>query len=269
MREKLNQLYLILNKIPSFAIAFSGGVDSTFLAHIAKTVCKSQPIAFTGVSCFLASQELDHATKMAKHLAIKHILVDVNLKKSADIMQNTSKRCYFCKKMIFKALKNKAEDMGLVNMIDGTNIDDLKDYRPGLKACRELGILSPLIDVGINKNDIRNQSKKMGLKTWNMPSQSCLATRIPYGDMITQEKLDRIQVCERFLFDLGISGSRVRCHQDIARIECSPSDVDGLLQLKNERKNKNRRDIVDFFKKNGFKYVCLDMEGYISGSMNR
>ena len=265
MREKLNQLSLILNKIPSFAIAFSGGVDSSFLAHMAKTACKSQPIAFTAISCFLARQELKHATKMAKKLAIKHILVDVNLKKSADIIQNTSKRCYFCKKMIFTALKNKAEDMGLLNIIDGSNVDDLKDYRPGFKACHELGIISPLIDAGINKKDIRIQSKIMGLKTWNMPSQSCLATRIPYGDIITQEKLDRIQICEQFLFNLGIFGSRVRCHHDIARVECHPSDMDGLLQLK----NKTRRDIVDCFKQNGFKYVCLDMEGYISGNMNR
>lgn len=264
MIERLNRLTVFLDNIPSFGVAFSGGVDSTFLAAVAKKVCGTRAVALTAVTSFMPENELEQSVKMAKHLGIKHILVNVNLMEENSIVINSRERCYFCKEKLFTALGKEAKRMGLKRMIHGVNTDDLNDFRPGLKACKKMGVLSPFVDADIDKNFIRVQSRKMGLETWNFPSQSCLATRIPYGELITQDKLDRIEACERYLFEFGgVVGSRVRCHGDLARIECTLSDMDKMVS------SDFRKQINLFFKQNGFKYVSLDMGGYVSGNMNR
>lgn len=256
------KLYEILKNRKTFAIAFSGGVDSTFLAASAKKVCGDNVTAITAVSKFLPEYELKMAFNIAETIGINHFVVEVDVMGDSEIVINSRERCYYCKRRLFGALKSKARELGFNILAHGVNMDDLKDYRPGLKAAEELNIFAPLVEAKLTKNDIRIASKAMGLDTWDMLSQSCLATRIPYGDMITVEKLMRIEACEHFLTHLGFDRVRVRCHSDMARIECPTDHIPHMTQ------HAIRDKIVSFFKANGFKFISLDLGGYISGSMN-
>ncbi len=271
----MNRLVETLKKYKKFAIAFSGGVDSTFLAALAKTVCDSEVVAITGNSAFQSQQELKKAAEMAAIIGIEHIVVRVDVMSIPAITLNSKDRCYFCKKKLFGDLQNRAKELGFDTLVHGVNMDDLKDFRPGLKAAEEMSVLSPLVEAEMTKNKIRFASKKMGLKTWNMPSQSCLATRIPYNEPITYEKLTNIEACEDFLHQLGFYGVRVRCHSYIvdtdipsinktylARIECNPKDISLIV------KDDIRDKISLFFTKHGFRFVSLDLEGYSLGNMN-
>ncbi|MBF0572787.1 MAG: ATP-dependent sacrificial sulfur transferase LarE [Desulfamplus sp.] len=263
----MKRLSEIIRKRKTFAIAFSGGVDSTFLAALAKNVCKEGVVAITADSNFYPREELKSAIKIAELIGIKHFIVKVDLMDDSNIIMNSKERCYFCKKRVFDSIKNKAMELGFETLAHGANIDDLQDYRPGLKAAKEMDIFSPLIEAKMTKSQIRLASKEMGLSTWDMPTQSCLATRIPYNQKITVEKLSKIEACEHFLNQLGFLGIRVRYHSDmsnndIARIE-SPQQS---IHIMAERDVRDR--INSFFKAHGFKFVSLNLTGYISGSMN-
>ncbi|SLM33078.1 conserved hypothetical protein [Desulfamplus magnetovallimortis] len=262
MSNRIKVLYEILRKSPPFVIAFSGGVDSTFLAAVASHVCSAEVVAMTADSVFLSDHELRFARKMAGKLDIKHYVIPVEVLKNTDIIANGIDRCYFCKKTLFSALKDHAASLGFSVIAHGINIDDLEDFRPGIKAAREMGIFEPLIEAGLSKSEIRDESKKMGLDTWNMPAQSCLATRIPFGERITLEVLERVEACESWLIALGLHGVRVRCHGSIARIECPSQMISTVAE-------KEMRDkIITLFKAHGFEFVALDLGGYIQGSMN-
>ncbi|MBF0211537.1 MAG: ATP-dependent sacrificial sulfur transferase LarE [Desulfamplus sp.] len=277
----MTKLYEILKKHKKFAIAFSGGVDSTFLAAVAQIICPNSVIAITADCAFQPREELQKALKIAVDIGILHIIVKVDVMSISKITLNAKDRCYFCKKLLFGELKQKAAQLGFDTLLHGANIDDLNDYRPGLKAAQEMGILAPLVEAQMTKSQIREASKEMGLSTWNIPSQSCLATRIPYGETITAQKLILIESCEQFLNSLGFYGIRVRCHtyhpssfnnnssncstinpNYIARIECQPQSIALMAQ------NGVRQKITSFFKEHGFRFVSLDLAGYSSGNMN-
>ena len=264
MSDKFEQLINILKKFRSLIISFSGGVDSSFLAAVAKKKANIKVIAITVVSEFQSKRDIENAISMAKILDIKHIIIKINLIKEEKIRNNKKDRCYFCKKNIFSVLKKKAANIGIDSIAHGVNIDDLNDFRPGLKASTEMNILAPLVEAGLTKKEIRFYSKRMGLKTWNMPSQSCLATRLSDDQKINREILSIIEKSEDYLYKLGFRGFRVRCHQKkIARIEFDEKCFKRI-------KEKNLRAIIiREFKKIGFLYVTVDLEGYISGNMNR
>ncbi|MEA1969644.1 MAG: ATP-dependent sacrificial sulfur transferase LarE [Thermodesulfobacteriota bacterium] len=261
--DKFKQLVRILKEFQSVAVAFSGGVDSMFLAAVAKTKSCIDVVAVTVVSEFMSGKDIEHAQRMADQLGIRRIVVNTDVMKIEEVVRNVKQRCYFCKKNLFSVLKENIAGLGIDCIVHGANIDDLNDFRPGFKAALEMGIIAPLIDVGLNKEEIRFYSKEMGLETWNMPSQSCLATRIPYGQRLTVEKLVMVEKSEKVLFNLGFKGVRVRCYDSMARIEMNPQSM--KLVWQKDIKDK----IVKEFKKIGFLYIALDLEGYVSGNMNQ
>ena len=263
MIDKLNSLIKYINQFQSFVIAFSGGVDSNFLAAVMKRKCDVDVVAVTAVTEFQSCREFNNAVYMGRKIGIRHAFVKLELLKDEKIIRNNSKRCYFCKKNIFQALKNYAENLGIKNIVHGANLDDQNDFRPGARAAKEMGILSPLIEAGMDKEQIRIYSREMGLETWDMPSQSCLATRIQYNTVINSKKLSMVERSEEFLTSLGFKNFRVRCHEKIARIELMPEDISRI------GKKSLRNQIIMEFKKLGFSYITIDLEGYVQGSMNR
>lgn len=263
MNSKIKKLHEILKSLPSFAIAFSGGVDSSFLAAVSRAVCTNQVIALTADSRFQSASDLKYARKTAEKIDIRHYVVPVDVMSSPDIISNSKEKCYFCKKKLFGVLKQRASALGFSVLVHGVNMDDLNDYRPGLKAAEEMQIFSPLVEARLSKEDIRRESKKMRLETWNLPSQSCLATRIPRGEPITLETLARVEACEAYLLVLGFNGIRVRCHGNMARIECSSQMISRIAE------SDIRQKIIPFFKRQGFIFIALDLGGYVSGNMNK
>ena len=263
MTDKLKELVKSINQLESLLIAFSGGVDSSFLAAAIKNMCDINVVAVTAVTEFQSRKEYDNAVYMGRKIGVRHAVVKLNLLENEKIIRNNRKRCYFCKKAIFKALMNYAQNLGIKNIVHGANLDDMSDFRPGFQAAKEMGILSPSIDAGMDKNQIRIYSKKMGLETWNMPSESCLATRIQYNTIINTQKLSMIEESEKYLSSLGFCNFRVRCHGKMARIELMPASI-GRIE-----KEALRKQIVSKLKKIGFLYITIDLEGYIPGSMNR
>jgi uncharacterized protein len=255
---KLKKLHFILRRIGSAVIAFSGGVDSVFLAKIANDLMGEKILAITVASQFFPQREKLQAIRMAKKIKIKHLIR--NLRLPAIVMKNTEERCYRCKKTMFSYLSRIARRRGYRCIIEGSNQDDLRDLRPGKRALEELNIRSPLQEAGFTKAEIRSLSRKMGLVTWNKPTFSCLATRIAYRERITRQKLKIIEKTELFLNKLGLRNVRFRLHGDIGRIEVVQ---DKILLL-----YKNRSKIAKKLKLLGVRYVCLDLEGYRSGSMN-
>jgi len=261
MPDKFEKLTNILKKLGSVIISFSGGVDSSFLAAVAKKKSNIKVIAITVASEFQSKRDIDNAVYMAKFLDIEHIIIKINLIKEEKICNNKKDRCYFCKKSIFSVLKKKAVNIGINSIVHGVNIDDLNDFRPGLKASNEMKILAPLVEAGLTKKEIRFYSKKMGLKTWNMPSQSCLATRVAKDQKINRKILSIVEKGEDYLYKLGFRGFRVRCHKNnFARIEFDEKF------FKRIKEKDLRTGIIREFKKIGFLYVTVDLEGYSSGS---
>jgi len=260
IEQKLEKLKQILKSLDSVLIAFSGGVDSSFLAKVAYDVLGDNAIAVTADSSLYT--EVEEAKEVAEEIGIKHEVFSTEELDISEFSSNPPDRCYYCKKELFSKLWKIAEEKGLKHVIDGTNYDDLGDYRPGMKATAELNVLSPLKETKLTKSEIRELSKKFGLKTWNKPSMACLASRFPYGTAITNEKLSVVGEAEKFLRELGIRQLRVRHHKDIARIEVLPEDMNIFLQ------NGIREKVVEKFKQLGYTYIALDLGGYRTGSMN-
>lgn len=244
------------------AVAFSGGVDSAFLLKVAHDVLGSQVMAVTACSPALPGRELREAEAFARELGVGHIVIQTNELALSDYVNNPVDRCYFCKREIFIQISAVAAQHGLRYVADGSNVDDRGDYRPGMRALRELGIVCPLGEAGLGKQEIRMLSREMGLPTWDKPALACLSSRIPYGQKITPEKIASIDKAETFLLGLGFRQVRVRHHGDIARIEVSEEErsrfFDSTLMDK----------IVDMLKQYGFSYVTLDLQGYRTGSLN-
>lgn len=262
IEEKYERLKSMLNKMESLVVAFSGGVDSTFLLKVASDILGNKAIAATATSPTYPLFEFKEAVKLAKKINVKHIIFESDELDIPGFSENSPKRCYFCKSELFTIIKEKALELGVRNIADGTNCDDLKDYRPGRDAAIETGVISPLLESGMGKEDIRVLSRKLGLSTWDKPAFACLSSRFPYGTEITIERVQMIEVCEDILRELSFKQYRVRYHGDVARIEVSEDDMKRLLS------GTIRETIIGKFKKAGFKYISVDMEGYRTGSMN-
>jgi len=262
IQDKYNKLLEHISAYERVAIAFSGGVDSTFLCRAAMEASCLRPIAISLVSPFIPHREVEEAKDLAKKIGIEHVCIQAQLL-SETVAANPKDRCYHCKRIVFTTLLQTAAGYGIDTILDGSNADDRYDYRPGMRALAELGIHSPLLEIGLGKNEIRELSKILHLPTWNKPSFACLASRIPYGDRINTEKLKKIEEAEAFLRKIGFHQYRVRVHGDIARIEVAP---DERLRFFNEERLD---EISTALKRIGFLYVAFELSGYRSGSMNR
>ena len=262
LHEKNKKLQEYLKELGNAAVAFSAGVDSTFLLKTAHDVLGDKAAAFTVRSCSFPARELNEAKEFCEHEGINQVIVDFDEFSVEGFAENPIDRCYICKYALFTKIKKEAEKIGLSHIVEGSNTDDSGDYRPGLIAVSELGIKSPLRYAGLSKTDIRALSEEMGLPTWNKPSFACLATRFAYGDRITKEKLAMVEKAEQKLFELGFRQVRVRMHGDVARIETLRSDFSRIIEP------KTADEINDYFKALGFNYVSLDLGGYKTGNMN-
>lgn len=260
--EKYKLLQDNIKSRGSAAIAFSGGVDSTFLVYAAHEVLGDKLIAVTATSSTYPERELKEAIQYAKDMGVKHIIINSEELDIEGFAQNPKNRCYYCKKELFTKIARVAKDNGVEYIFDGSNIDDTGDYRPGMQAARELNVVSPLKESGLTKEDIRELSRKLNLPTWDKPAFACLSSRFPYGTQITKPKLKMVEEGEQFLLDMGIRQIRVRHHGDIARIEVSPEEREQFFDI------KVMDNISNKFKQIGFIYVTLDMSGYRTGSMN-
>ncbi|MEM0449940.1 MAG: ATP-dependent sacrificial sulfur transferase LarE [Methanomassiliicoccales archaeon] len=257
--QKLNELRRTLRSLGTVGVAYSGGLDSSFLLKIALEELGEKAVAFMGVSPAFPTRERETAISLAASIGARLITLNTNELELEEYISNPEDRCYYCKNHILKMIISAARELGFLNVIDGTNADDFETHRHGIRAAQELGVRSPLSEVGLTKEEIRSLAGKIGLASANRPSSPCLATRVPYGQKITREKLAQIEGAENILKDLGSRQVRVRHHGEIARIEVLADDF--LLLL------TKRDKIVKDFKKIGFKYVCLDLEGYRSGSL--
>jgi uncharacterized protein len=260
--DKLSTLKTELQSLESVVIAFSGGVDSTFLSKVAFDVLHKKALTVTATSATYPQAELEEAKKLARSIGIEHMVIVSEEVDIPGFSNNPPDRCYYCKGELFSKLKDIAVKKGYRCVIEGSNFDDLDDFRPGMKAARELGVKSPLKDAGLTKKDIRALSRKMGLPTWDKPSFACLASRFPYGNLITAEKLRTVDACERYLRELGFRQIRVRHHETIARIEVAPEELPKLLS------DGMRTKALGRLRELGFTYVTLDLQGYRTGSMN-
>jgi uncharacterized protein len=261
--EKLQNLKNILKDMGSVVVALSGGVDSAFLLKVASEVLGNRCIAATAIANIYPTWEQREAGEIADSLGVEYTKLECNpIVEVPGFAQNPVDRCYLCKKAIFSKLMEYSENIGVNYVVDGTNADDMGDYRPGLRAITELGVKSPLLMAELTKEEIRLLSKEYGLTTFDKPSFACLATRIPYQEEINTKKLKMIDNAEEYLISLGIRNVRVRCHGDMARIEVEKNDINKFMP------EDFRENITNKLKSFGFKYVCLDLIGYKMGNMN-
>ena len=264
-QELLNKrvdLVDILSKMDRVIIAYSGGVDSAFLAAVANEVLGNNALSVTAVSPSLAPSELEEAHSLAQDLGLNYRTINTNEIDREDYSANNPDRCFFCKDELYSHLIKFCGEENYNFVVNGTNVDDLGDYRPGLDAATQYGVRSPLVEANLEKKDIRVLSREMGLPTWDKPAQACLSSRIPYGTMVTVEALTTIAKAEKYLREKGFKQLRVRHHENIARIEISADDFDVLTS------EPLRTEVPSYFKSLGYSYVTLDLEGFRSGSLN-
>jgi len=257
---KLGKLKEILSQLGSVVVAYSGGLDSTFLAKVAKDVLGDKVLAVTAVSATYPKEELVAAKALAAKLGLRHRVIATDELKDVCFRSNPWNRCYFCKRELFKKLTAIAKNLGYRVVVDGSNISDKLDLRPGDKAKKEFGVRSPLLEAGFTKSDIRRYCRRFDLDIWDKPAQACLASRIPYGRPITPEVIQKIYLAERYLKQLGLKQVRLRHYEDLCRIEVMSSDFSKVISV--------HKRIVTRLKQLGYRYITLDLQGYRSGSMN-
>lgn len=261
--EKLDNLTQMLKEMGTVIVAFSGGVDSSFLAAAAQRALGDKAVAVTAYSETLPESERQEAITIAQQIGIRHVLLHISELVSEDFVANTPDRCYYCKKERFDALRQWADEQAIAWVLEGSNADDQSDYRPGMRAVDELaGVRSPLLEAGLTKDEIRTLSREWGVPTWNKPSAACLSSRVAYGLPITAERLKQIELAEAYVKQFCSGQIRVRHHDNLARIEVSPADIPVLADP------EKATLINEELRKLGFTYVTLDLSGYRTGSMN-
>lgn len=261
--QKKTALMSRITALKSVLIAFSGGVDSTLLLKISHDALKDRVVAVTAMSALQPAHEQEAAREQARALGVQHITIHARALEDSAFVKNDTDRCYRCKCLLFQDLLSMAHELGLAHVAHGANTDDLNDYRPGYRAANELGIVAPLLDACLNKQDIRDLSRQLNLSTWDKPAMACLASRIPYGTRLTGKRLKMVDAAEDVLLKEGFQSCRVRHHGDVARIEVPETAVTRFLD------SALRKKVVDKIGKIGFSYVTVDLAGYAQGSMNR
>jgi pyridinium-3,5-biscarboxylic acid mononucleotide sulfurtransferase len=263
IQDKQKHLSRVLKNFDRLSIALSGGVDSALLLAEAHAVLGKRVIAVTARSPIHPNTEIDDAAKIAASLGVPHFIVDFPELGGTDFLANTSERCYFCKKSVFGHLLRLIREKGFQHLAQGANVDDRGDYRPGMRAASELGVAAPLMEANLTKVDIRRLAKHRKLFVWDKPAMACLATRIPYGIPIDAVKIEQVRQAEKVLVSAGFIGCRLRHHGDVARIEVAVDQLSALVT------DPLRHRIVQQLRKIGFLHISVDLEGYITGSMNR
>jgi len=260
LQDKLKNLDSILSSLDPLLIAFSGGVDSSFLVFRASKIKGLKMTAITVKTIYIPEYEINETYEFCNKYKINHKILEIEV---PDVVKNNPlDRCYWCKKHIFNHILQFAANNGFKFVADGTNSDDRKSYRPGLKALSELSVKSPLAEANLTKDDIRTALKESGIEIWNKPSMACLLTRFPYNTEVTEKDIRIVETAENILFEKGFYGTRVRKHGEIARIECLPGFIEKLVN------NSEKNEIIKSLKELGFKYITIDLEGYRSGSMD-
>jgi len=261
--NKLKKLQHHLGQLKQVAVAFSGGVDSTLLLRVAcDTLGKEQVIALTASTELVPQREQQEALELANTIGVRHEVLCEKVLDYPAVASNPRDRCYHCKQHIFLMFRKRCDELGYTHLVDGTNRDDLGEDRPGLKALTELQVGSPLAECGLDKLEVRNLSRELGLPTAERPSFACLASRIPFGVPLTTDNLVRVERCEEFLSRLGFLNFRVRYHDTVARIELEDDDMPRILA------GELRHELTEHFRECGFTYVTLDLQGFRSGSMS-